>query len=162
MKTTHLRSLTAASFVGLLSLTGCAAGTDNAAFCDFTTTIDAQFDAVNASPTDEAFVAAQSGDTTGLNAWGEESSAQLQTLVDSINGAKSGAPDKEAEQALDLMERATTTVKEVSELAATTDDFDGFLAEAEEKYATLEEEISTEGDPEATLAAKTEEHCETP
>ena len=158
-QTLRISALSAAS-IGLLSLTGCAGGADTEAFCDFTVTLEERFTAVETQPSEEDLAAAQEGDFSGFNQWGESAGTDVQQLRDDLAAAKDGAPDEASEEALTLFQAATDTVYEVTQLAAEADDLETFFADADEQYVALEEELgSVEEDPEITLAAATEEYC---
>lgn len=161
MNATTRTSVLSAASIGLLSLTGCAGGADTQAFCDFTATIEESFSAVETQPSQEALLAAQEGDFSEFNQWGEDAGANVQQLRDDLATAKDGAPDVASEQALALFQAATDTVYEVTQLAAEADDMETFFADADAQYVALEEELaSVDEDPEITLARATEEHCD--
>lgn len=159
MTFTRKTALTAACVAGLLSLTACAGGNNTEAFCDFVEDADSQFDTVELSPSNEAIAAAAGGDMSGINEWGDTSASNIDDVLDEVRAAESNAPTEDSAEALEVMARVISIMRDISDAAASSSDLDSFFEDAEAMYMEMDAEVLAAGDLDAPIDAAIAEHC---
>lgn len=145
--------------VGLVSLTACS-GENYDAFCDVAENADERSAALDELVLgDEVLTAALEGDLAPLNTWGDEASAELQTLLDDFDAARNNAPDEEAEAALDDLIAGISVIEQMAGAAADAADLDQFIDAVSELESDFNAFEGSSTDTAAVLDDKTEQYC---
>ena len=155
----RIACLACISAFALVSLTACSSGNDIDEFCSVASSLGSESELEIDDISDETMEAALAGDMSGLNAWGESSSATIDEMAALIERAKKGSPTDEVTQALNDASEALDLMQTFTGSAAESTDFLEFVAEAqalEEDLAAVDAKLTSAGD---VLDAAEEEYC---